>query len=298
MPTGHCNRPAAGLGTFVWMTFPLLLCIGCRPSGSPQVWNYCFQLISATKTEVVQNWIDVIHQFCTSHEGCAPLNTYLDQYYFSTERQKLWSKAYRPNWLCIHTNNHVESWHKKIKYYFFPAGVGGSVCYRVDDLINILNTAATGIHMDAERKALGFTPSCNRKHIGTFCPASFQPNLQDGACTTQPCIPSFVQPSTNSGSILRADIAKSLRHMEHLAPRLKGVQASDLRGIANSLKGTAHLMNSIIVGTEQACSGAALPPSCLEADPSSHKRPSTQKEQTSFRNGGGIKGFKRKRTKP
>lgn len=62
------------------------------------------------------------------------LAKYLRRYYFSPERIEKWSVAFRPlNWLINH-NMHLESWHNKLKYYWFA----GKANNRFDNCIRIL----------------------------------------------------------------------------------------------------------------------------------------------------------------
>ena len=64
----------------------------------------------------------------------ADLAKYLRTTYFTLERIKKWSLAYRPKgWKLNHTM-HLESWHKKLKY-FWMAGKGNK---RMDTCILVL----------------------------------------------------------------------------------------------------------------------------------------------------------------
>ena len=62
------------------------------------------------------------------------LASYLERYYFTETRRAKWSLACRPEGWLVNHNMHVESWHKKLKYYWF----GGRANKRADNCIVVL----------------------------------------------------------------------------------------------------------------------------------------------------------------
>ena len=82
------------------------------------------------------------------------LATYLKKRYFTDERRAKWSLACRPeSWLVNH-NMHVESWHKKLKCYWF----GGMANKRTDRCLLILWVSKMWFVGSLPLEWLGFWP--------------------------------------------------------------------------------------------------------------------------------------------